>query len=203
MPTAPHLDVERISEGADYNALERPSVMEAFRERVNKFWNTYTQLEQRSNEVPSDLQSEYSDIMARGSRIRATIEYITNTYDAVAEWVSDVFGFSGQDVGLDGVFWRDVPNGNLHAIQFVPLAVIAGASALIAKWLKDAYTMHRKLDEMKRLEDKGYDSARAAEIVNKTITGPGLLNLGVNTKPLLLLGIAGIGLWYAYRKGWI
>lgn len=203
MPTPSHLVVEKMSEGADTNALDRPSVMQSFTDRVNKFWTQYRQLESRGNEVPAQLQDEYNRIMEKGGTIRATIEYVTNTYDAVAEWVSDVFGFSGTDVGLDGVMWRDGLNGNLGVVQFVPLAVIAASSTMIVKWLKDAYTMQRKLDEVQRLENKGYDSKRAAEIVDKTIGSKGLLNIGVSMKPLLLIGGAGAALWYASRKGWI
>jgi hypothetical protein len=198
------LNVDNTSEGADVNALERPSVMESFRNRVDKFWNVYRNLETRREEVPDKLAPEYNAVMERGGRIRATIESVTNTYDAVADWVSDIFGFSGTDVGLDGVFWSDVPRGNLGAVQFVPLAVIAGSSALIAKWLKDAYTMERKLNEMNRLKEQGYNADRAAEIVNKTVSGPGLLNIGgFNMKPLLWIAAIGGGIWYANRKGWI
>lgn len=203
MPNPYHLDVENVSEGADTNALERPSVMQAFRDRVNKFWSMYTQLENKREEVPENLKSEYDGLMQRGGRIRATIESVTNTYDAVAEWVSDVFGFSGADMGLDGVVWGDAVRGNLGAVQFVPLAVIAGASTLIVKWLKDAYTMERKLSEVKRLTDKGYDEARATELVNKTVSGPGLFNMNISWKPLIVIAAIGGGLWYASKQRWI
>lgn len=189
--------------GQTVNAADRPSTMQAFRNRVEKFWQTFNNLQAKENEVPSHLRDEYNNIMERGGTIRQTVETLTNTYDAVAEWLSDIFGLNGADMGLDGVMYKDALRGNLGAVQFVPLAIIVSSSAFIVKWLKDAYTMERKLNEYQRLQNEGYSADRAAEIVEKTITGPGFLNLGVNMKPLLWAGGIVAGLWYANRKGWI
>ena len=205
MPNPYHLNVENVSEGANRNALERPSIMETFRKRVNQFWDTYVSLNNRASEVPANLREQYQDVMNRGDRIKATIEYVTNTYDAVSDWISDVFGFNGMN-GLDNAMPRDVIRqvklDGLGAVPFVPIAVIAAASGLIIKWLKDAYTMNRKLDEYKRLQDQGYDAERAADIVNKTVSGPGFFNLGVNLKPLMWIVGGGALLWIGHKQGW-
>lgn len=197
---SPHHAAQQQS---DENALESTSVMQTFRTRVQNFWNTFRNLQARSSEVPSELKAEYDDIMRRGAQIRSTIESITTTYDAAAEWISDVFGLSSAEMGLDGVRWRDALSGNLGALPFVPLGIIAGTSLFIVKWLKDAYTMERKLTEHRRLIDAGHDPARASEIVNKTISGPGLFNFNINWQPVLIVGGLGLGLWLATRRGWL
>jgi len=181
---------------ANVDASTHPSVIQTFKNRVAKFWNVYTSLQNKADIVPAAMKDQYDTLMNRGGYIRSTIETLTNTYDEVSNWLSDVssyFGFNGLNPQL----------GNLGFAVTVPLAIVVGASALIVKWLSDAYAMNRKLDAIQKLKSQGYDAQQAANIVNKTTAGGSLISFDFLQKPITITGIVVVSLWFANKKGWI
>jgi len=180
----------------DADASSHPSVVQMFKDRVRKFWQVYQDLENRADEVPNALKDQYSSLMSQGSYIRSTIETITNTYDEVSTWLSDVWGYFGA-AGIDARL------GNLGFAVTVPLAIVVGASALIVKWLSDAYAMQKKLDTVQRLQNQGYNADQAASIVKNATTGSSLISFSGLKQPLIIGVLAVAGLWYANKRGWI
>lgn len=114
------------------------------------------------------LQAEYNTLANRGSAINQKINEVQGVIDKVSGWFTSIkttiFGGAAPSpttpIGpLDG----------LGVIQVLPIAVIAGAVALITKWLADVYVFAKKVEEIKRLESKGLSPQRAADMLERAM----------------------------------
>jgi len=158
------------------------SLLNRFKAKATEFMAAIDKLYTIDN-VPANLQEEYSGLISTANIIQGTISTITGTVDSVTGFFSDYFGFDG----VSNV--RDYINGNRqnNALGFVPLipvALISGALAAMTKFISDVYVFERKITEQKRLESTGVNPTKAAEIVSK-INGQSLMqNLTSLAKPI-------------------
>lgn len=150
------------------------SLIEKFRSRVQNFMLALDNLASRKRDAQRSpqLATEYATLMRQGSVIKSTIESVSGTIDKVMAFFKGVTGMSA-----------------LNVVPLLPIALITGAIAAIAKWTTDAYTFSKKLDEVQRLEAKGLTPQQAADVVARNAPAPlfGGFNLS-NIVPLLAVG---------------
>jgi hypothetical protein len=184
---------------ADQLTTQEKGVIQQFKEEARKFWNIWTKLDQQKMFVAKqspEVQQEYNELMNRGSSIRSTIETVTGAidkaaamYDSVKTWLMERFGFS--EIEADNQM-------QIGGLGIAPLVAIGGAAAIsagvaaITAWVTDAWTVNKRLEEIRRLEAQGIPPEKAAEIVGKTIPAPtGLFgDLGKLAVPLMLVAAA-------------
>lgn len=137
---------------------------------VAKFWANYNALLRQKDFIDAhpEMKMEYAGLVRHGTYIKSEI----NRVNAIIEKVKGWWSYIKAGVGF----------GELGAIQLLPIAVIAGASAIILKWLADVYVFAKKIEEIKRLEAKGLSPAKAAAIVERISPTSGILGgfLGKN-----------------------
>lgn len=159
-------------------------VIGKFHDYTAKFWTAYNQL--KSTHIDAAKYPELSelqlDLLRRASEVRMTIQNITGSIDGAWTWLKSKFGFNGL---ADAAYQT-----GLGALPLIPIAAVVGAVTLITKWLLDFDTFNKKLAEVKRLEAKGYSSAQASEIVEKTYGGS-FFNLG-NVGTVAVVGVVGL-----------
>jgi len=171
------------------------SLLNRFKAKASEFMIALDRLNSIDN-VPGNLQEEYSGLRSTADYVQGTINWITSTVDSVTGFFSDYFGFDG----VSGV--RDYINGDnryndqsMGVIPLIPLAAISGAVALMSKFIVDVYVFERKVSEQKRLENTGMSPQQAAEVVDK-IKGKTLTdNLAGIVKPVAW----GLGLFFISR----
>ena len=176
------------------NALPTPDNDVVWYDVISKFKNYATKFASQYNELKNtgidpdkypELADEQLDLLRRGNSIQNSIREITGQVDSTWTWLKSQFGFSGL---------ADVSNltPGLGFVPLIPLAVVAGSVALIAKWIFDYNEFSTKLSEVKRLEQKGYSSVQASEIVDKLFGDKGIFSdIG---KALPYIAVGGIGL---------
>jgi hypothetical protein len=167
------------------------SLLEKFKAKAQEFRDAYTALMSRQSYVAQrpELKAEFDALYSRGSTIKRTIEALTRTVDQITGFFSQAWsGASGavkQFFGLNGAR----PAASLGLVQLLPIAAIAGAVALMGKWVSDVYLFERKVTEQKRLEGTGLAPHQASEIVRGMSAGSGFLGILDGFKmPLLLVG---------------
>ena len=159
---------------------EQQSLLDKFQFSINDFLAAINSLRYRAQYALKDpaLKAEYDTLMRRASVIQSTI----NTAKEAINKVTSFFNFSGL--------------GEMGVLPLLPIALITGAVAAIAKWTTDAYALSKRLDEVKRLEGEGIPPEKAAAIVAKATVTP---IFGGFTGLVPILAIGGFLLW-AYKN---
>lgn len=177
---------------------EQKGLITDFKAKAREFWQLWENLDARRAEVataPAGLQVEYNNLMDRGLGIREKIETVTALIDKAANMYQDAKAWLMDQFGLSGVSYRQL--SGLGFIPLIPVAVIGAAVAAIGYWVNDAYQFAAKLDEIKRLEARGVDSATAHQMVEQTFQSGFFAGAGNLVLPVVL----GLGLLYFIRKG--
>ena len=160
------------------------STIEAFKRRAQNFWNQWNLLNSKAADVSKmtpEMRAQYNDLLSRGSTIRNTVETVTGMIDAVSgaytsakDWVSELFGVEEPNLGV-------LP-------LIIPAAVIATSLAAMGKWLSDAYSFNRKMEEIAKLEAKGMSTQEASKIISR-VSDSGSFNIKAAVGiPVLLIG---------------
>lgn len=182
--------------GAAELSQDEKGVIEQFKDKAREFWALWENLEDQKHTISASapiVQNEYADLMARGSTIRTTVEYVTKTIDKAAQMYRSVRDWLAARFGLDGLSASDVDQrvNEMGLIPLIPIAIITAALAAMGKWISDAYIFSERLAEIKRLEKQGISPARAAEIVEKTMQ-KGMFAGAANLVPIALIGVAAL-----------
>lgn len=119
------------------------------------------------------LQTEYNTLANRGNAINQKINEVQGIIDKVSGWFTSIkttiFGGAAPAPAPTTPTTPIGPLDGLGVIQVLPIAVIAGAVALITKWLADVYVFAKKVEEIKRLESKGLSPQRAADMLERAM----------------------------------
>lgn len=115
------------------------------RNAITTFESLYAKLQSQSAIAKTDpvLYADYTALMTRGAYVKSVI---TDTLSKLGS----ALGYAKNVVGMSGM-------GNLGALPLIPIAVIAGALALITKWTSDALIASKKLDQL----STAYNDAKA------------------------------------------
>ena len=97
------------------------------------------------------LLSERNSLLDKGDWVKGTIEKTTSSIDAVYGVIKE-WGFSES---LNG----------LGVIPLIPVAIILSAIGAISYWINDALKYLEKVGRIERLENEGYSTKAASEIV--------------------------------------
>lgn len=135
-------------------------VVGKFKDAVADYENAISTLQQKADIAAQDptLQAAYSAIMDRYQTVQTEI---TKARDAVSSGIS----WLKSAVGLQGL-------RGLGFVQFLPLALVAGAVALVAYEAGKAWELAKKLDAFQSLQAQGMTADQAASTVAK-VTGAG------------------------------
>ncbi len=157
------------------------SLLNRFKLKADEFMIALGRLNAINN-VPDNLQEEYSGLRSTADYVQSTITWITSSVDSVTGFFSDIFNFDGVSGVRDYINGQNV--GNMGLVPLIPLAAISGALALMSKFIADVYVFERKITEQKRLENTGMSPMQAADVVDK-IKGQTLTdNLASIAKPV-------------------
>jgi len=152
-----------------------------FRNYANQFMTEYNQLidlGKRMDQFPPVLQSQYTSLVNRAQTIQNTITSVTQKIDQAASWLSNMVN------GLGGL------SQPLGVIQFLPIAIVAGAVTFITIWLTDVSEFWMRLSEFQRLQsEENLTPQQAAEAI-KTMSGGFNLDIFKPLAPMILLGLA-------------
>lgn len=162
--------------------------VKTFKAKADEFWRTYKALEARRDLAYSTPQTRasYDRIMNAARPIIMKIESGAAAVGKAVGWVTGIFS--------------DIPTNQLGALQFVPVALITGAIALMVGWLADAKVELAKLESMRELVDQGASPAEAAEAV-RSGEGTFLTQLGGELgQGLAVAALIGVGLFFFTRR---
>lgn len=144
-----------------------------------------------------ELMPEYDRMMAQANKHKSVLDKLGSIYNTVSNWLTSVRSSlnSGTTTGWGGGAWGggsgfgDVDNDGLGLIPVIfGVAAALSALAVIGKWIKDAYFLSRRLNELQRLEGTGLSPKEAAAVVDKA-SGKIVGFLGVDFRWLVIGGI--------------
>lgn len=183
------------TENLDSNDI---SLLNRFKSKADEFMRALDKLNSL-NDVPANLEEEFSGLRLTADIVGGTINTITTTIDSVTGFFSDFFNFDG--VGATRDYINNKPTNGMGLIPLVAPAMIAGSIAAMTKFISDVYVFERKITEQKRLVSTGVSAQDAANIVDK-ISGQGMIKqLQGLAKPLAFAA----GLFFISRmvKGYL
>ena len=155
-----------------------------------------------------ELQSQYSQLVARGANHQATLATLSRLRNDAQNWLasigigtrSDTGSIIGAAVGgssaAGGGIKTVTPKSGLGAIPVIVaiVGIVAAAAALvvIANWIKESFDFTQRLNALFRLEEQGHSAQEAANIVRSVSTagGAGLTSLVSNPFSWLMIGAA-------------
>ena len=105
--------------------------------------------------------------------------------------MDETWSWLKSQIGLDGLTTLSNEPG-LGVVPLIPIAVIGGSLALMGKWIFDSKKFVGKIEEVKRLERKGYSSEQAVNMVEKLLGEKSLINLGKIMPIILIVGIGAL-----------
>jgi hypothetical protein len=159
-------------------SVEWQNAVDNLKEKAKEFTKVFSQLQSDSGRVPQNLRAEYDAIMSRGSWVKATIQQVTSGIDSAWSAVQSIPMLNGL---------RNVNNlRGMGIVPLIPIAVIAGAVAVIVAWLSDAYSLQQKINLAK---STGASPSQAANIIGAgsgSTAGGFIQSVGT----LLLIGAA-------------
>ena len=159
-------------------AIAKPGMVDDFKAKVAKFVTTFDFLESKRWMVARHpkIKADYDALQKKGVWIKSVIEKATGGADTVKGWWTSVFG-EASGLGL---------------LPLIPVAVIAASSAMIAKWMSDAFMMAKKLNAIEKLEARGVPPAEASAIVER-LSPSALLDFrlgGLSITTIVVMGAA-------------
>lgn len=157
------------------------SLLNRFKSKAAEFSVALDKLNSVNN-VPPNLQAEYSGLRSTADYIQSTIGWITSTVDSVTGFFSDFLGFDGVTSTRDYI--NNKPVSGMGIIPLLPVAGISAALAVMSKFIADVYLFERKVLEQKRLESTGINPSEAAKIVDKISGQSFTQNLAGIAKPV-------------------
>lgn len=156
------------------------SLLEKFKVKAAEFMQALDKINS-IEDIPPNLQEEFSGLMYTAQTIQSSIGWITTTVDSVSGFFSDFFGFNGVAATRDYINGK--PN-DLGVVPLLPVAAISGAIALMSKFIADVYVFERKVTEQKRLEASGIAPQEAAKMIEKITGQTALQSLAGIAKPV-------------------
>lgn len=108
------------------------------------------------------LSAEFDSIMGRAAELRATIADYLGKIDTAVQWLRGAGSWIAETFGF----------GNLSALPvLIGVAAIAAALAAVTKFLTDAWSLSKRIEEQQRLEATGLTPAQAAAVMDRSILG--------------------------------
>lgn len=159
-----------------------------FKARSQLFAREFEKLENRSAEIPEKWRADYEKLISRGSDVKGRIQAAAASIDTSYKFARDTMKIPAENIN------------SLGFLPLIPLAFIAGSTAVTAYFVTDAQKFNAKVDELERLQQMGYDKDKAAEIADRGVIAVPNSIAGVwNNK---MLRFAGLGLvaWWGYNK---
>ena len=165
------------------------NITDAWTQKVNElkakayeFTELYNRVQQKMQQLPPDspMRKEAQETLSTADKVRATIEGITSKIDSVAGSLSY---FNVKPVQMDAIF-----------LAPVPLAIIAGAIALLGTQIVSLRKLDEKLDHEQFLIEKGADP----NLVVRSGASKPFIDLGLKN-PLIFIGV-GAGIWFAWQN---
>jgi hypothetical protein len=150
---------EQSGEIVDYTQYTSEHVANDLRAKAQMFSTVYdTLLTYRETAAPFPvLATELDNLLSRGQALKNSVIALTSRLEAAKVWLTESAGLSG--VGL------------LPVVYAISASIVAGAIAMITKWISDAYITKQKLDDVQRLIAQGIDPDKAQHMVNSTNYG--------------------------------
>jgi len=179
-------------------------LLDSFRKKVAEFRAAVTRfaaLRADANKYP-DLKAEYDRLYNQGLMINDTVMYIVNTVDRVTGFFSNAWGdvtsyFSRMFGG--GMGYVPPPRA-FGAVPIIGAAAIAGAVAMIGKWIRDVYLFERTVTERKKLEGQGLTPQEAMDVM-RGARGDGDLSESLQAVATpIALGIVALIAWKLYES---
>lgn len=188
--------VNAATSARDYTVDETQRAIQELYQTGLNFDQTYSDLVNAQPQVASvsdpDLQSQYDDLVSRGSYIKSVISDAVAGVQNVAAWVKENTGVDiGQGSSLQG----------LGFVQLVPLAIIGAvvaATALAAAWITDARSSISKIQALQQLAETVPPDQRAS-IVNNALKQSGGITGTISSVNsfLVIAAIIAAGVYFA------
>ena len=155
-----------------YGTVQEESTLDAlvsrFVRQIKIFYDNLTGLKLQRDFVAThpELQSEYDDLLNRGSFIDNRIKQAKDLMQQARgwwQWLKDSVGLGAMD--------------DLAALPLIPVAIAAGGAVLllISKWLTDAYVFSKKITAIQIAERAGGKVSRTMREVLTKGTGETLM----------------------------
>ena len=159
-----------------------------FKAKARVFQDQFARLKQRGDNVPEAWRADFDKLMVRGDDVKERIKAAAVAMDTSYKFATDTLGLPPETV-----------NG-LGIIPLIPLAFIAGSTAVTTYFVTDAQKFNAKMDELERLQEMGYTKEEAARIAERgVISVPAPVAAVWNNKPLRFVGL-GLAGWLVYKK---
>ncbi len=126
--------------------------VDAFKAKAAEFIDLYRSLEARASVAAKDPQTQrdYNKLMNAGDFLKGKIESVT----AAIDWASNMIDRVG---GIFNFSMEGLPQPNQLGIAPLVLvgvvATITGGITLMTSWVTDAYSMNKRLEVLKSVED--------------------------------------------------
>lgn len=167
--------------------------IDRFKARVAEFQDLYVRMRGIESNIAAipELKPQYDSLMARGATIQGTIDTVTNAINSAVQWFKSAFGMEGLNQA------KHRAADNLGALQFLPIAAISGALALIGSWVTDTLQFYKRVELYDNLRAEGKSAGEAGQIVAGLTTEPGFFDVNVQKMIVPLVIVA--GLWWLMR----
>jgi len=160
---------------------EWQNAVDNFKTKSKDFLKLFETLQNRKSIAYQNeaTKKEYDKLINKGGWIYSTIADIAKKLD-----------FFQDTIGTNRL-------NSMGVLPLVPIAIIAGAVAVITAWMADALVLNKKLDVIERLALQGTDPVKLSESLSEGEAG--LFNIDTSKyQSLLLLGVVGTVLYLAW-----
>lgn len=148
------------------------------------------------------LSSEYDAIMGRAASLRSTIADYLGKIETAMGWFRQVVPFSESSPDAPQGTW-EAEGWGLNGLGAIPIiigvAAISAALAAVTKFLTDAWSLARRLQEQARLEASGLSPQEAAAVVERTVGESAASSIVKSAGKVVLLGLAAWVGWRLYE----
>jgi hypothetical protein len=192
--------VNAAAAARDYTLDEAQQAIQALYTAGVNFDQTMSDLLNAQANVASvgdpDLQSQYDDLVSRGSSIKGAISTAVNSVQSIVAWIK-------QNLGVDIGQGANPPAGlqGLGIIQLVPLALlgaVVAATALATAWIVDARSAITKIQALTQLANSVPPDQRAS-VVNNALKQSGGIAATVSSVNsfLIIAAVIAAGVFFA------
>lgn len=159
--------------------------------RVDQVLDTLRGQEAAARQSPG-LSAEYDQVMRRAAELRATIADLLARISGAVDWVRGAGDWFSQTFGLSGLGVVPVVIG---------VAAITAALAAVTKFLTDAWSLSKRIDEQIRLEGQGLTPQEAAAVVERSTQSSAGRQFLVSMIPFGAIALVGYMIWRQTKNG--
>ena len=172
--------------------------VDEFKAKAAEFIDLYRSLDANASVAATDPQTQrdYNKLMDAGDFLKGKIESVT----AAIDWASNMIDRVGEIYGLNGLP-QPSQLGIAPVVLLGVVATIAGGLTLMTNWVAEAYSMNKRLEVLRSVDElvaQGIPRDEAVQLARDALRGESS-TLDTVATVVMWAVIGGVG-WWLYSQ---